>query len=302
VRLVAQFDVKNGISRIVNHYLDENLGFNVPVMEVDGGDNGIRHSFRLTQDAFATGDVRLVNHKQYYFMAIAYAYNEFKPYGENVNDYLDGQKQAYLAGRRNIQTYTAIPAKTINGLVTRADFGDQPQITRMAGHGNGGMVIDLTPETVKEILSKPPVGPDTRFGDPDYPIAYIATYKAGRGPLNVKVIDPLNVVGADYELWFDTLRRVKTFNVTGEIAVFGDTSHKEVGNWYLKDLATNEIFKSDTTIIANDEQLFLDRGISIQINQPYKVGPIPVGTDGNPSTPSTLRAVLATNNACLNRT
>jgi hypothetical protein len=298
VRLVAQFDVKNGVGRIINHYLDENLGFNQPVLEVDGGDNGIRHSFRLTQDAFATGDVRLVNHKQYYFMALAYAYNEYKPYGENVDD-LDGQKLSYLAGRRNIQTYTAIPAKTINGLVTRADYGEQPQITRLAGHGNGGLVVDLTPETTEEILSKPPVGPDTRFGDPDYPIAYTAAFKAGRGPLNVKVIDPLNVVGADYELWFDTLRRVQTFNVTGEIAVFGDTSHKEVGNWYLRDLATNEIFESDTTIIANDEQLFLDRGISIQINQPYKVGPISVGTDGNPSSPSTLRAVLATNNGLL---
>ncbi len=208
VRLVAQYDVKNGIGRIINHYLDEELGFNTPVLEVDGGDNGIRHSFRLTQDAFATGDVRLVNHKQYYFMALAYAYNEYKPYGENVND-LDGQKLSYLAGRRNIQTYTAIPAKTINGLVTRADYGEQPQITRLAGHGNGGLVVDLSPETIEEILSKPPVGPDTRFGDPDYPIAYTAAFKAGKGPLNVKVIDPLNVVGADYELWFDTLRRVQ---------------------------------------------------------------------------------------------
>ncbi len=295
MRLVAQFDVKNGITKLVNHYLDEYIGYSVPVVEVDGDDSGIRHSFRLTQDAFATGDVRLVNHKQYYYLALAYAYNEFMPYSEDPEG-LMGQKTPYLAGRRNIQTYTAIPHKTINGLVAHSNYGDMPEITRLAGHGNGGNVLDLTEETIEEILSKPPAGPDNIFGDPDYPIAYNPTYQKGRGPLNIKVIDPLNVVGTDYELWFDTLRHVRTDHVTGLVTVFGDTASKMVGNWYLRDLNTNEIFESDTTIIANDEQLFLDRGISIQINQPYHPGPIPVGNDGNPTSPSTLRAILADNN------
>jgi hypothetical protein len=301
VRLVAQFDKKNGVGRIINFNFDDNIGANVPIVEVEGGDNGIRHSFRLTQDAFATGDVRLVNHKQYYYMALAYAYNEFMPYSQepSVQMGLLGQKAPYLAGRRNIQTYTAIPHKTINGTVARADYEDRPEITRLAGHGNGGMVLELAEETVAEILSKPPAGPDNRFGDPDYPIAYNPTYQAGSGPLNVKVIDPLNVVGSDYELWFDSLRWVQTFGVTSDITIFGDTSSKLVGNWYLKDLTTNEIFQSDTTIIANDEQLFLDRGISIQIEQPYQPGPIPVGTDGNPTSPSTRRAILAQNNGLL---
>jgi hypothetical protein len=102
VRLVAQFDKKNGISKLVNYYFDESIGATVPVVEVRGGDNGIQHSFKITQDAFATGDVRLVNHKQYYFMAIAYAHNEYMPYTDEpgVLGGLFGQKLPYLAGRK----------------------------------------------------------------------------------------------------------------------------------------------------------------------------------------------------------
>jgi len=50
-------------------------------MKVDGNDNGISHSYQLSQDAFATDDVRLVNNKQYYFLALAYAYNNYLPFG-----------------------------------------------------------------------------------------------------------------------------------------------------------------------------------------------------------------------------
>lgn len=299
VRLVAQFDKKNGVGRLINIYYDEGLGFSVPVEEVNGADNGTQHSFRITQDAFATGDVRLVNHKQYYYMAFAYAYNEYMPFDEETTEGRLGQKEPYLAGRRNIQTYTAIPHKTVNGLVANANYGDRPQITRLSGHGNGGMVLELTEETVDEILSKPPVGPGTVFGDPDYPIAYNPTYKSGQGPLNVKVIDPLNVVAADYELVFDSMRMVKTYNVTGDVAVFGDTTTRRTGGWQLIDLTTNEVFYSDTITIENDEQLFLDKGISVQINQPYRSGPIPIGRFGESTTAATVRQVLAQNNGLL---
>ena len=35
---------------------------------------------RVTTDAFAQGDNRLVNHKTYYFMVLAYGYNNYRPY------------------------------------------------------------------------------------------------------------------------------------------------------------------------------------------------------------------------------
>ncbi|MBS4058027.1 MAG: T9SS type A sorting domain-containing protein [Bacteroidetes bacterium] len=301
-RLVAQLDKKNGVGKLVNYYFDDYIGSNVPVVEVVGGDNGIKHSFKLTQDAFATGDVKLVNHKQYYFLGIAYAFNEYMPYSQEpgVINGLLGQKVPFLAGRKNIgdkrnggKAYVAIPHKTINGLAMNANYGEGPEITRIAGHGNGGLMIELSDETVDEIMNKPPAGPDNRFGDPNYPIAYNAKYKKGYGPINVKVIDPLNVVDADYELYMDTFRLVRLYKVTGEADIKGDTASKRVTNWYLKDLATGQVTKSDTTILANDEQLFLSKGISVQITQPYSPGPYRVGQN---AANKVMFRILAQNN------
>jgi len=70
-RLVAQCDIKNNISRIINFEFDEALGFSVPVEKVDGENNGIQHSFSIKEDAFAQGARALVNHKTYYYVAVA---------------------------------------------------------------------------------------------------------------------------------------------------------------------------------------------------------------------------------------
>jgi hypothetical protein len=295
VRLVAQFDKSNGVSKLVNFYYDDIIGANVPVVEVVGGDDGLRHSFTLTQDAFATGDVRLVNHKQYYFMAIAYAYNEYMPYSQEpaVLNGLLGQKTPYLAGRKNIRTYTAIPHKIVNGVLAKADYGDGPEITRLAGNGNGGMNLEFKEEVIEEIMSKEPASETNLFGSPTYPIAYNPTYKEGHGPLNVKVIDPLNVVSADYELSFDTLKFVRLFNVAGEADIQGDTASKYVSNWQLTDMDTGETYYSDTTTLQANEQLFLDRGISVTIEQPYKPGPYRVGQNNDNKN---MYRILAHNN------
>ncbi|MBU2466860.1 MAG: T9SS type A sorting domain-containing protein, partial [Bacteroidetes bacterium] len=295
VRLVAQFDKKNGVTKLVNFYYDDIIGANVPVLEVTGSDDGIQHSFSLTQDAFATGDNRLVNHKQYYFMAIAYAYNEFMEYTQEpaVLNGLLGQKTPYLAGRKNIRTYTAIPHKTINGIVIKGDYGDGPEITRLSGNGNGGNMLELKQETVDEILSKAPASETNIYGGPDYPIAYNPVYQEGHGPLNVKVVDPLNVVSADYELTFDTLRFKRLFDVTGEADIQGDTASKYISNWQLKDLTSGEVYFSDTTILESNEQLFLDRGIAVTIVQPFNPGPYRVGQN---NANKNMYRILADNN------
>lgn len=300
VRLVAQFDKKNGVGKLVNYYFDDNIGATVPVVEVVGADNGIKHSFTLTQDAFATGDVRLVNHKQYFYLALAYAYNEYLPYTDepSILNGLLGQKTPFLAGRKNIKLYTVIPHKIVNGMLAQSTYGDSPEITRLAGNGNGGMYLDLTEETVDEIMSKQPAGPDNKFGGPDYPISYNPTYKQNAGPVNIRVVDPLNLKSADYELWMDTLQSVTIQKVTGDPLVRNDTSSKMVSSWYLKDLETGEVFKSDTTIVSDNEKLFLSRGFSVQVHQKFLPGPRLVGQVwyGNPPTWTNFGAVIADNN------
>jgi len=301
VRLVAQFDKKNGVSKLVNFYYDELIEANVPVIEVMGADDGIKHSFKLTQDAFATGDVRLVNHKQYYYLAISYAHNEFMAYSQEsaVLNGLLGQKAPYLAGRKNIKSYTAIPHKTINGIVVNGNYGDSPEIMRLSGNGNGGNVLELTQETVDLIMSKEPASKTNIYGGPDYPIAYNPVYKENYGPVSIKVVDPLNVVSADYQLVFDTLKNVKLYNVIGDAQIKGDTASKYVSTWRLIDTGTGETYYSDTTTLESNEQLFLDRGIAVTIKQPFNTGPYNVGeiTSGNSN--YYVVGILAENNGYL---
>jgi hypothetical protein len=310
VRLVAQFDVKNSVGRIINHYFNKEIGFNIPVVEVEGGDEGIQHSFQLTDDAFASGDKRLVNHKQYYYTAVAYAYNEYLPYDPEDQEGKYGQKQSYLAGRKNIQTYTAIPHKTINGLVMNSDYGDGPSVTRIEGQGNDGMQLEFTQETIDEIMSKVPVGTvidgDTvDIGHPQYPIAYEAKYVNSFGPVNVKIIDPLNVTEGQYILQFDTLYKIKNYNITGNQALDagGDTASYITGLWRLTDKATGKVYPADATLDQQNEQIFLDLGISVNMKSIYAPGPIKVGqitsTGPGGTDISPIWEVLAENNGLL---
>lgn len=292
-RLVYQCDVKNGVEQLVNHNFDQALNANVPVEEVNGKDLGINHTFRLTEDAF-TGQT-LVNHKQYYYLALAYGYNEYMKYSADPGSQeagiigLDGQKKVYLAGRKNIKVYTGIPHKIVGTVQSNAEFGDGVEITRLQGQGNGGNVLDLTDETVAEILSKKPVDSTNILGSPDYPIAYNPTYKAGSGPVNVRVIDPLNVKNADFVLAFDSL--VPYFQTIGADSTLNYKAH-----WRLIDKSNNKTYYSDTTIAYKNEQLFPELGIGVTIYEPLNPGPYKVGTNAD-SDP--IYEIISENNGLL---
>ena len=315
-RLVFQCDVRNNVTTLINYEFDEALHANVPKQKVVGGDAGITHSFVLTQDEFAQGDnPNLVNHTTYYYMAVAYAYNNFLPYGQEDALSILGQKKPYLEGRKNIQVYSAVPHKTINGTVLRASYGDSPAVTRLVGVGNGGNELELTQETVNEIMSKPMASETNRFGSPDYPIAYHPTYEAGYSPIYVKIIDPLNVKSHRYELYFDDMITQYTHNVTGNQAIVGDSAARLVNHWYLLDLDEPEVpgenpFMGDTTTIYDNEQMFIDRGISITLTQTYDIGRIlvgqyydnPQGEDPSPDNPANwhdYEDVVAPNNGVI---
>jgi hypothetical protein len=306
VRLVAQYDVKNGVGRVINQYFNKDIGFNVPVVEVDGGDEGIEHSFKLTDDAFASGDKTLINHKQYYFTAVAYAYNNYLTYDPEDSYGKFGQKKAYLAGRKNITTYTAIPHKTVNGDIMNSQYGDGPAITRLEGQGNDGMILELTKETIDEILSKQPIGTvvdgDTvKMGHPDYPIAYEAKYKNGFGPVNVKIIDPLNVSTGNYLLKFDSLWYIKNHGVTDNesLDTGGDTASWISGSWTITDEATHKVYTADAKIDQQNEQVFLDLGISINMKSLYTPGGKKVGAVTTSDGVNDVYSPLADNNGVL---
>lgn len=261
-RLVAQCDLENDISRIINYQYSEDLGAVIPVEEVDGENAGIIHSFRILEDQFATGDKRLVNNKKYYFLVVAYAFNEYEKYSQNP-DYqipgeasLYGQQMPYLAGRKNIGVVTAIPhipSVENGGTVSNADYGDGPKITRVEGQGNGGNILDLTSSSFEDII-------DNNF-------MLTPTYENGAGPIKVEVIDPLNVVNANYVLRFDTL-----------------DATLDTANWSLHvyDASMNPIgsYTSDRDISNLNQQIFLDLGIAITIKQSLLPGDPDLETNG----------------------
>lgn len=306
VRLVAQFDIQDGVGPIINHYFNKALGFNIPVLEVDGGDEGIRHSFVLTEDAFATGDKTLVNHKQYYYTAIAYAYNQYLPFDPEDQVLKYGQKKPYLPGRKNIITYTAIPHKIVNGTVMNSSYGEGPAVTRLEGQGNDGMILEFTQETIDTIMSKLPVGTvvdgDTvKMGHPMYPIAYKAHYVGGYGPVNVKIIDPLTVRKGNYLLKFDTLYSIKNYDISGNEALVagGDTASYITGSWHLVDQSSGDVYYSDATLDQQDEQLFLDLGISVNMKSIYTPGPKKLGEKPDNNSLVAIYDILAPNNGVL---
>jgi len=275
VRLIAQYDITNGIGKLVNYYKDDNLnGANVPVLECDGGDDGIVHSFKITEDLFGEEDRNLVNHKQYYYTAIAYAYNNFKPYIQSNPADLDGQKKSYLAGRKNIKTYTAIPHIPVNGVIFNSEYGQGPEITRLQGQGNGGMELEMKKSSIDLLMEKEPYGyvvnklesgeKDTiYFGDSsNVPIIENPVYEFSHGPLDIKVVDPLNVQKANYALKFYDGLTPHDVDSTNN-----DSTNIFRAKWKLINTDNNHVYDSDTTISVNYEQLLLDIGLSINIHQ-----------------------------------
>jgi hypothetical protein len=284
-RLVAQCDIEDKdkfgtpIDQLVNYYYDEAISGNTPVEEVYGANAGISHSFRIETDEFASGDNRLINHKQYYYVALAYGYNEYMKYSQEPNSQiagisgLTGQKKPYLAGRKNITVYTAIPhnpAPEAGGTVLNSTYGTGPKITRIEGQGNGGNFLDLTQATIDRILS------DTSV--------HTLEYENSKGPIDVKVIDPLKVKNSTYTIFYDSMTTAHFTNVSSSIVnAGGDTASKPSYEWALIDNETGDTTYSDVSIVINNEQLFLDLGLSVQIDQVWRLGQYKVGkyTDAN---------------------
>jgi hypothetical protein len=273
-RLVIQCDIQNNVTKLVNWVFDQSINGNVGTVMVDGADKGIKHSFVISTDAFSTStNPTLINHRQYYFLAVAYAYNNYKTYNQAVSD--EGQKLPYLQGRTNIKTYTAIPHIPLGSVVNSA-YGEGPVITRIQGQGNGGMILDFSTETVNTIMSKPPADSLINlYGGLNYPIAYNPVYLPSAGPLNIKVIDPLNVVKGKYYVRFDSM-------TPGPAGSPFTNASIQFGKWELIDSASGDVYTADTTTIYPYEQLFMKLGLALTINQvPYPGDTLADGTKYN---------------------
>ena len=265
VRAIRQVDLRNGVSTTFNWIGIENPNFDpgdleskefvfYPEVQVEGGDLGIRHTFSITEDQFGVTDRRLINHRRYYFTVIAYAHNDYLPFDPVTEE---GQKITHVVGRRNIETYGPIPRPIVDrGL--NSDYGEGPSITRIDGQGVGGISVDLSDESFAEIAEA--VRSNNSF-------AGEITYKNGRGPIDVRIYNPIDVVDGEFELTFvdENMANDKLDN-----QVF----------WVLKDLATGEQYQSAKTIDTLNEQIFGKYGFTIAVGQTDDVGTWSNAVDG----------------------
>lgn len=321
-RLVAQFDVKDGVSRIVNYTWNSDLEANVPMLMTNGNDNGISHSFVITSDAFSTTtNNNVVNYKQYYYMAVAYAYNPSPVYSDQN---LQGIKNPFLLGRKNIKLYTAIPHPVGNGIIMNSQYGDKVTVTRLDGHGNGGMELELSRESVAEILKKQPFDESKAFDNLDYYPGVLSglEYAKGQGPIDVKVIDPLKLKEGDFVLKFiDAKQKVVMrhydsikINSSGTLIPINsdkNTIYKEditldieTSKWIIYSNGDLYLDKENTKLLDtirseqllslgnSNEQLVLDLGISVNMRQVYNTGDVVAEKRGKLNKSGVLSSVM----------
>ncbi len=268
VRLVYQVDIKNGIAKIFNwkSLADEDKPvpeeFSVPVEQVNGADEGVSHTFRIVEDQFADGDRRLINHKKYYFVAVAYAYNNYEEFDPITQE---GQKEPYLEGRRNIgpngdgKPYTVIP-RPITDKILNAEYGDGAVITRRDGRGTGRNFLDLSDETRKEIESGFASGTSVD----------VLTYKPGQGPIDVLIYNPLDAKDGEFSLRF-----------TDELPD-NDQLDDEV-NWAITSISdpSADPIVSERPIDVLNQQIVPEYGYSVAIGQVADVGTEPLVDPAN---------------------
>jgi hypothetical protein len=141
------------------------------------------------------------------------------------------------------------PTPEAGGTIAVAEYGTGVEITRLEGKGNGLNVLDITPESEEEILAN-------NFTN-------ALTYAAGAGPVDVKVVDPLRVPSADFEL------RVAGDDADLEDAVDAFWTLTNL-TWLNDNDPTNDnkaVYESQSSIAVLNEELLLDWGLSVTVHQ-----------------------------------
>ena len=289
------------IGRLVNYSTNTQTGLLTGTVMVDGANKGIQHVFRITTDAFATGtNTSLVNNKEYYFIAIAYAQNRFKEYSQTEAAFLDGQKEPYLAGRKNerggsITPITVIPhnpAVEDGGKVAQAEFGMCPNIIRIEGYGNGTTTgLRLSEQSIAELMGEPNVegmAPGTytanitagssQSTDRSYMsnpcIVAHPRYEENYGPVNVRVIDPLKLKEGRFNILFWN----PVYDNNGNITNFNnDTVGGGVNKntrWCIVNADGGPVYDTFTRVWSHfsisryNEQIFPELGIAVSLLNP----------------------------------
>lgn len=263
VREIYKVDLKNGVKESRNWFSIDNPTPSTthpkiwyPVVMVTGPDQGIKNTFSVVEDQFATGDRALINHKKYYFITQAYGYNNFANYDVATNS---GQRTTYCPGRLNLgpagdgKPYVVTPRPQVYEAV-KSKYGDGVAITRYDGVGAGSVFLRLKEGMHDKIL-------DGSFGGK-------IEYQAGAGPVQIKVVNPLKVKNGDYILKFID---ASPNNTKLDLPV----------TWTITDKANpNDVIASAVDLSVFNEQIIGKLGVSVSIGQTIDAGEEPKITNG----------------------
>lgn len=147
------------------------------------------------------------------------------------------------------------PANGNMGTVLNADYGSGVIIKRIMGAGNGGNVLQLSTESENEAL----------LPDSDY-ISKQPTYQQGLAPVDIKVIDPLKVKPATWEMY-----------IKGPLLSPSDKGIiPDSGSWVLVAHPTNgslpDTIYSETNLNILNEQIIDKYGLSVTVKQVLRPG------------------------------
>ncbi|MFK7972236.1 MAG: T9SS type A sorting domain-containing protein [Bacteroidia bacterium] len=273
-RIVAQCDIKDGVSAIINTTEQAVEGLSSPIIVdevmVQGNDDGLFNSINITEDLFAQSDNRLLkNYTTYYYAVIAYAYNDTSS---------DGRQ--FVPGNRFFRVIPAMPHPTEferRGQELSADYGLELPVTQVAGIGNGGRFVRLDSLTEEAILENNQVNE--------------LNFESGGAPIVVKVIDPKILRESYYQVQIVRDEFLSAELLTTDLC--GDVIDSTFVSWRLYESQNeNGPFTGDPIFeatyikrgggcepdefrpdpLVGNERVIQDRGISIEINNPGPSG------------------------------
>ena len=256
VKFLTNWDLYTDANTLTSAWVPE-VGTTIPGVGNKLPNTGVPHTFLDSIDHIAGG--RLINYKTYYYGALAFATNNFKTFAPATGT---GQNQPFLIGK-SLAKYSAIPQdiETENGgRSLTVGYGTSTVVERLEGQGNGGNYLNLTPETITRIV--------------DFLYADTLQYQQGYDPLGFKVVDPLLLKDADFELKiYDTIP-------------YNGVSVSTKAWWELTDITNGNVIKSQRPLDRPYEQLIslydstTDAALASQLGFSLTLGtPFPVYTN-----------------------
>ncbi len=246
-KLIYVSDLNNGIKDISNWKLTFDANGNEKwIMEtkVNGEDSNSLSSLNVEKDFFTNESFEY--NKEYYYVVVAYAYNNYLPF-DPISGI--GQQKQYIEGNENVKVHS-IRLKYEN-----KNF--DAQITRL--HGQGA-------ETALEVLS----GSHEKFLDPNFNGRVV--YESGKGPFDIKINDESKI----------KLNKKYQVKIEGEINTSAKvcTLKNEEAYFTLLDKESGQVIKSNSNLLNVSTESIDELGFQILLKQTVEPNNLEVKNEG----------------------